>query len=64
LQTSIPRHGAGGVVYLKQSNYCREISRNERTVVVADMDGTVEIVDPLLVTSLAVPDGSSQAQSS
>ena len=37
------------------------ISRNERTLVVADTDGSVEIVDPPLVTSLTIPDGQARS---
>ncbi len=33
------------------------LSRSERTIVVDDVGGNIEIIDPLLVTSLSIPSG-------
>jgi hypothetical protein len=33
------------------------ISRNERTIIVAGMDGGYDVIDPIMVTSLCVSEG-------
>lgn len=33
------------------------VSRSERTIVLDDVAGNIEIIDPLLVTSLSIPSG-------
>jgi len=38
------------------------ISRSERSIVVADLNGGYEIVDPMMVTSLSVPEATSETQ--
>jgi len=31
------------------------VSRNERIAVIDDVDGSIEIIDPMLITSLSIP---------
>lgn len=54
-------HLADGRQSLVDHSESLMVGRNERTLVLDDVDGNIEIIDPMLVTSVTVPSVQSQS---